>query len=82
MEIGNLIIDVLVWICQHVEKLDLPPIVFHSIGTLLDVYKSNGPNSNAFFVMMHKQRENFQWLDKWDDIEKHIKENALALFNF
>ena len=58
-------------------------IVTHSLGEIVNVYKTLGPMTDTFVEMMRKRKKKVMDPDKWEDVKQRVtKDMAKSIFNF
>ena len=58
-------------------------IVTHSLGKLVNVYKTLWPMTDTFVQVMRKRKETVMVPDKWEDVKQRVtKDMVKSMFNF
>ena len=58
-------------------------IVTHSLGEIVNVYKTLGPTTDTFVEVMRKRKETVMGPDKWEDVKQRVtKDMVKSMFNF
>ena len=47
-------------------------IVTHSLGEIINVYKTLGPTTDTFVEVMRKRNETVMGPDKWEDVKQRV----------
>ena len=58
-------------------------IFIHSLGEIVNVYRTLGPMTDTFVEVMRKRKETVMGPDKWEDVKQRVtKDMAKSMFNF